>query len=36
LSDDDIRRLADEYVATDRGENLEEFVAWAETAAGRA
>lgn len=29
LSDDDIRRLADEYIALDRGEDLSAFVAWA-------
>jgi hypothetical protein len=29
LTDDDIRRLADEYIALDRGEDLGAFVAWA-------
>jgi hypothetical protein len=29
LTDRDIRRLADEYVALDRGEDLEGFIAWA-------
>jgi hypothetical protein len=29
-SDDDLRRLADEYVALDLGEDLASFVAWAE------
>lgn len=29
LTDADIRRLADEYVALDRGEDLDEFIAWA-------
>lgn len=29
LSEDDVRRLADDYVAQDRGESLEGFVAWA-------
>lgn len=29
LNDDDIRRLADRYIAEDRGEDLEEFIAWA-------
>ncbi|MDQ3945893.1 MAG: hypothetical protein M3357_12230 [Actinomycetota bacterium] len=29
LSDEQIRRLADEFVARDRGEALDEFVAWA-------
>jgi len=29
LSDGDIRRLADEYIALDRGEDLDAFIAWA-------
>ncbi len=29
LSEDDIRRLADEYVAEDRGNDLGSFVEWA-------
>jgi hypothetical protein len=29
LAEDVIRRLADEYVAQDRGEDLEAFVRWA-------
>ncbi|HEY3210310.1 MAG TPA: hypothetical protein VGL18_11060 [Actinomycetota bacterium] len=29
LTDGDIRRLADEYVALDRGEDLDGFIAWA-------
>ena len=29
LSEDDVRRLADDYVAQDRGESLDGFVAWA-------
>jgi hypothetical protein len=32
LSDTDIRRLADEYVALDRGEDLAAFIAWAKRA----
>lgn len=29
LSDEQIRRLADEFIARDRGEAVDEFVAWA-------
>jgi hypothetical protein len=29
LSDDEIGRLADEFIARDRGEDLDTFVAWA-------
>jgi hypothetical protein len=29
LTDEEIRRLADEYIACDFGEGLPEFVAWA-------
>lgn len=29
LSDDDTRRLADEFIARDRGEDVDAFVAWA-------
>jgi hypothetical protein len=29
LSDQDIERLADEFIARDRGEDVETFVAWA-------
>jgi hypothetical protein len=29
LSDEDIRRLADEYIALDRGEDLATFIDWA-------
>jgi hypothetical protein len=29
LSDKEIRRLADEYVALDRGEDLDGFISWA-------
>jgi hypothetical protein len=35
VNDRDIRRLADEYIALDRGENLNEFVAWAKARASR-
>jgi len=34
-SDREIRRLADEYIALDRGEGLREFVAWAKDHAAR-
>ncbi len=34
LSDDEIQRLADEYIALDRGEDLEEFIQWAESRGG--
>jgi len=33
LSDIEIRRLADEFIALDRGEGLPEFVAWARSRA---
>lgn len=29
LTDEDIRRLADEYIACDLGEGIPEFIAWA-------
>ncbi len=32
LSDEEIQRLADEYIALDRGEDLEDFIRWAEAA----
>jgi len=35
LSDIEIRRLADEFIAMDRGEGLPEFVAWARAEAAR-
>lgn len=35
LSDAEIRRLADEFIALDRGEGLPEFVAWARTRGGQ-
>jgi hypothetical protein len=35
LTDEQIRRLADEYVARDRGEDLEGFIAWARDRARR-
>ena len=34
LTDRQIRRLADEYIALDRGEGLREFIAWATREAG--
>ena len=30
LGDEEIQRLADEYIALDRGEDLEAFIRWAE------
>jgi hypothetical protein len=30
LNDEQIRKLADEYIAQDRGEDLEAFIRWAE------
>jgi hypothetical protein len=35
LQEDEIRRLADEYIALDLGEGVPEFVAWATTQGGR-
>jgi hypothetical protein len=35
LQDDEIRRLADEYIALDLGEDVDEFVDWATTRGGR-
>ena len=35
LSNAEIRRLADDYVAEDRGEGLDDFIAWARRRAGR-
>jgi hypothetical protein len=35
LTDRQIRRLADEYIALDRGEGLSEFIAWATEEPGR-
>jgi len=35
LQEDEIRALADEYVALDLGEDLDEFVEWATTRGGR-
>jgi hypothetical protein len=29
LSNEEIRRLADDYIAEDRGENLDDFIEWA-------
>ena len=31
LSDEQIRRLADDYVALDRGEDLDAFIRWAQS-----
>lgn len=36
LTDLEIRRLADDFIAEDRGEGLPEFVAWARARASRA
>lgn len=36
FSDEDIRRLADEYVALDLGEDTDEFVLWAQRNRGEA
>jgi hypothetical protein len=35
LQEDEIRALADEYVALDLGEDLDEFIDWAITRGGR-
>jgi hypothetical protein len=35
LSEKEIRRLADEYVAMDRGEDLDGFIAWAKAQSRR-
>jgi hypothetical protein len=35
LTNEQIRRLADDFIAEDRGEDLEGFVAWARSRAGR-
>ena len=35
LQEDEIRRLADEFIALDRGEDLDTFVDWATTEGGR-
>ena len=35
VSHDEVRRLADEYVALDLGEDTEEFIRWAHHRAGR-
>jgi hypothetical protein len=34
LDFDEIRRLADEFIALDRGEDLDDFVEWAKTRGG--
>ena len=31
LGDEEIQRLADEYIALDRGEDLDAFIQWAES-----
>jgi hypothetical protein len=36
FADDEIRRLADEYVALDLGEDTDEFVLWAQRNRGEA
>lgn len=35
LDEDEIRTLADEYIALDLGEDLDAFVEWAKTRGGR-
>ena len=35
LQEDEIRRLADEFIALDRGTDLDTFVGWATTEGGR-
>ena len=35
LQEDEIRRLADEFIALDRGEDLDVFIEWATTEGGR-
>lgn len=35
LDDDEIRTLADEYIALDLGEDLDAFIEWATTRGGR-
>jgi hypothetical protein len=35
LSNEEIRRLADDFVAEDRGEDLSEFIEWAKGRARR-
>jgi hypothetical protein len=34
LSDEQIQKLADEYIALDRGEDLEDFIRWAQSRGG--
>jgi hypothetical protein len=36
FSDEEIRRLADEYVALDLGEDTDEFILWAQRSRGEA
>jgi len=35
LQEDEIRRLADEFIALDRGTDLDTFIEWASTEGGR-
>lgn len=35
LQEDEIRRLADEFIARDRGQDLDVFIEWATTEGGR-
>ncbi len=35
LDDDEVRTLADEYIALDLGEDVDDFVEWATTRGGR-
>jgi hypothetical protein len=35
LSNEEVRRLADDFVAEDRGEDLNEFIEWAKRRARR-
>jgi hypothetical protein len=35
FSDEQIRKLADEYIALDRGEDFDEFIRWAESSGSR-
>jgi hypothetical protein len=35
LDDDEVRTLADEYIALDLGEDLDAFIEWATTRGGR-
>ncbi|MFN2591125.1 MAG: hypothetical protein ABR518_10210 [Actinomycetota bacterium] len=35
LTNEEIRRLADDYIAEDRGESLDEFIGWAKARSRR-